>query len=127
MKKTFQIFKDVAIARGGDETSTNSEKTSLTYQLKQDYAKCTGFFMTRANASVDLDQITMNLKIASNEILPSDTDASLFLFSENKSLAETIYDFSREDIPAKSSEVEISFDNPTSSVQTVNLYFVLEN
>ena len=53
-------------------------------------------------------------------------DLSLIAFKGEVSLGQTIYDFSKDEIPAKSSEFELILTNNTKTDQMFNLYFVLE-
>ena len=133
MKRSFQIFRNIT-AKGIDE-STDSETNkvtaggnivSLTDQLRQDFSKCVGVFVVPQSASTDLSGVTCSLKIAQNEILPDGFDLSLIAFKGEVSLGQTIYDFSKDEIPAKSSEFELILTNGTKTDQTFNLYFVLE-
>lgn len=117
MKRTYQIVKVTAA----------SGKTSIVEQLRQDYGRCTGFFVVPKDESTNLKRITVSLKIANNEVLPTDTDLMLFAFNEKKSVAETMYDFTRESIASRSAEAEIVFNNPTETAQSFNVYFQLEN
>lgn len=98
----------------------------MTDQLRQDFSKCTGVFVVPQSASTDLSGVTCSLKIAQNEILPDGFDLSLIAFKGEVSLGQTIYDFSKDEIPAKSSEFELILTNNTKTNQTFNLYFVLE-
>ncbi|MBE6339826.1 MAG: hypothetical protein E7069_03675 [Bacteroidales bacterium] len=133
MKRSFQIFRNI-IAKGIIE-STDSETNkvtaggnivSLTDQLRQDFTKCVGVFVVPQSASTDLSGVTCSLKIAQNEILPDGFDLSLIAFKGEVSLGQTIYDFSKDEIPAKSSEFEMILTNNTKTDQMFNLYFVLE-
>ena len=74
MKKTFQIVQ-VSVPAATSTDVINSK--TFTDQLRQDYAKCTGVFVTPRDASTDFSQVTASLKIAQNEILPLDFDLSL--------------------------------------------------
>lgn len=133
MKKSFQIFRNIT-AKGiveSTDSETNKVTTggnivSMTDQLRQDFSKCTGVFVVPQSASTDLSGVTCSLKIAQNEILPDGFDLSLIAFKGEVSLGQTIYDFSKDEIPAKSSEFELILNNNTKTNQTFNLYFVLE-
>lgn len=133
MKRSFQIFRNVTA--NGIVTNTDSETSAVTTggnivtvtdQLRQDFSKCTGVFVVPQSAATDLSGVTCSLKIAQNEILPDGFDLSLIAFKGDVSLGQTIYDFAKDDIPAKSSEFELVLTNSTSTSQTFNLYFVLE-
>ena len=133
MKRSFQIFRGV-VAKGivtSTDSETNATKAtgnivSLTDQLRQDFSKCVGVFVVPATAKTDLSGVTCSLKIAQNEILPDGFDLSLIVFKGEVSLHDTVYDFSKYDIPAKSSEFELILTNSTETDQEFNLYFVLE-
>lgn len=124
MKKSFQIWRQQTIpARIG---SIDGEKV-ISDQLKENYSKATGFFIVPFEADKkDLSDLTISLKIAGNEILPKGTDASIVTFNGNVALEKVIYDFSKENIAARSSEIEIVLTNKGASLD-VNLYVVLEN
>lgn len=124
MKKTFQIIR-IQVDGTIDTTTTNSK--TFTEQLRQDYAKCTGVFVTPKNANTDFSQITASLKIAQNEILPLDFDLSLIAFTGEVSLTEACYNFASDNIPARSSEMEFTVTNPTDKPIEFNLYLLLEN
>lgn len=133
MKRSFQIFRNIT-AKGiveSTDSETNKVTTggnivSLTDQLRQDFMKCVGVFVVPQSASTDLSGVTCSLKIAQNEILPDGFDLSLIAFKGEVSLGQTIYDFSKDEIPAKSSEFELILTNNTKTDQMFNLYFVLE-
>lgn len=124
MKKTFQIVK-VSVPAATSTDIINSK--TFTDQLRQDYAKCTGVFVTPRDASTDFSQVTASLKIAQNEILPLDFDLSLIAFTGEVSRQEATYDFAADNIPARSSELEFSVTNPTDKDIDFKLYLVLEN
>ena len=133
MKRSFQIFRGV-VAKGivmstdseTNVTTATGNIVSLTDQLRQDFSKCVGVFVVPATAKTDLSGVTCSLKIAQNEILPDGFDLSLIAFKGEVSLHDTVYDFSKDDIPAKSSEFELILTNNTETDQEFNLYFVLE-
>ena len=133
MKRSFQIFRNIT-AKGiveSTDSETNKVTTggnivSLTDQLRQDFMKCVGVFVVPQSASTDLSGVTCSLKIAQNEILPDGFDLSLIAFKGEVSLGQTIYDFSKDEIPAKSSEFELILTNNTKTDHMFNLYFVLE-
>ena len=124
MKKSFQIWRQQTIpARTG---GIDGEKV-ISDQLKENYAKATGFFIVPFAANQkDLSDLTISLKIAGNEILPKGTDASIVSFNGNVALDKVVYDFSKDNIPARSSEIEMVLTNKGASLD-VNLYVVLEN
>lgn len=133
MKKSFQIFRNITAKGIVESTDSETNKVtaggniiSMTDQLRQDFSKCTGVFVVPQSASTDLSGVTCSLKIAQNEILPDGFDLSLIAFKGEVSLGQTIYDFSKDEIPAKSSEFEIILTNNTKTDQMFNLYFVLE-
>ena len=45
----------------------------------------------------------------------------------NSALKDVIYDFTKDNIPAKSSDAELEFKNKSANALTFNFYFVLEN
>ncbi len=133
MKKSFQIFRNITAKGIVESTDSETNKVtaggniiSMTDQLRQDFSKCTGVFVVPQSASTDLSGVTCSLKIAQNEILPDGFDLSLIAFKGEVSLGQTIYDFSKDEIPAKSSEFELILTNNTKTDQMFNLYFVLE-
>lgn len=133
MKKSFQIFRNITAKGIVESTDSETNKVtaggniiSMTDQLRQDFAKCTGVFVVPQSANTDLSGVTCSLKIAQNEILPDGFDLSLIAFKGEVSLGQTIYDFSKDEIPAKSSEFELILTNNTKTDQMFNLYFVLE-
>ena len=133
MKKSFQIFRNISAKGIVESTDSETNKVtaggniiSMTDQLRQDFSKCTGVFVVPQSASTDLSGVTCSLKIAQNEILPDGFDLSLIAFKGEVSLGQTIYDFSKDEIPAKSSEFELILTNNTKTDQMFNLYFVLE-
>lgn len=133
MKKSFQIFRNITAKGIVESTDSETNKVtaggniiSMTDQLRQDFSKCTGVFVVPLSASTDLSGVTCSLKIAQNEILPDGFDLSLIAFKGEVSLGQTIYDFSKDEIPAKSSEFELILTNNTKTDQMFNLYFVLE-
>lgn len=133
MKRSFQIFRNITAKGIVESTDSETNKVtaggnivSLTDQLRQDFTKCVGVFVVPQSASTDLSGVTCSLKIAQNEILPDGFDLSLIAFKGEVSLGQTIYDFSKDEIPAKSSEFELILTNGTKTAQTFNLYFVLE-
>lgn len=133
MKRSFQIFRNITAKGIVESTDSETNKVtvggnivSLTDQLRQDFTKCVGVFVVPQSASTDLSGVTCSLKIAQNEILPDGFDLSLIAFKGEVSLGQTIYDFSKDEIPAKSSEFELILTNGTKTDQTFNLYFVLE-
>lgn len=133
MKRSFQIFRNITAKGIVESTDSETNKVtaggnivSLTDQLRQDFSKCVGVFVVPQSASTDLSGVTCSLKIAQNEILPDGFDLSLIAFKGEVSLGQTIYDFSKDEIPAKSSEFELILTNNTKTAQTFNLYFVLE-
>lgn len=118
MKKTFQIIRTSVPA---------NQSVSIIEQLRQDYSFTTGFFVVPTTENTSLQNVTVSLKIASNEILPAETDIALFAFNDRKSVAETLYDFRADNIPARSAEAEIILTNRTATEQRFNIYLSLEN
>ena len=117
MKKTLQIFRDITI-----ESNSESFKSE---QLKEGYSNCTGIFIVPISGS--LKNVTLSVKIAQYEVLPQGTDAVLIAFDGKNSLADSIYDFKQEGIPARSSEMDITIKNLSAESVKFNLYLVLEN
>ena len=121
MKKTFQIFKNITLPVSGGTLTFND-------RARQDYQKVTGFFITSES---DLKNVTLSLSIAQQEILPVGTGATLFLFDGSVSRQDVIYDFKADDIPARSSDIEIKFtytpkEKAAPSVK-LSVYLVVEN
>ncbi len=119
MKKTFQIERKLSIPARTSKI--------FNFQLKESYAKCTGFFLTPDAVGADLSNVELSLNIAQMEVLPSGADASLFAITSHVSREEATYKFAEENIPARSSDVQLTFNNKSHSTVTVNAYFVLEN
>jgi len=118
MKRSFQIQKVTVPA--------NSTKVVM-LQLRETYKRCTGVFAVPETAGVDLSPISLNCKIAQNEVLPTGTDLVFLTFNGNSALKDVIYDFTKDNIPAKSSDAELEFKNKSANALTFNFYFVLEN
>lgn len=119
MKKSFQIWQEIHIP-------ANSE-TTLSEQLKENFGKCTGAFIVPISATTNLSGVSLFLKIAQQEILPKGTSASLLTFNGNVELKNVIYDFSADNIPARSSEMDLTFTNKGTSEVVLDFYLVLEN
>lgn len=122
MKKSYQIIRDITV--------TGGKSTTITERLKEGYTRCVGAFVTPTTAATSFMQLTASLKIAQNEILPAGFDLSLIAFSGDVSMNECIFDFRKENIPARSSELEIVVKNNSSDAansQSFNLYLILEN
>ena len=119
MKKSYQIQRELTVA-------ANSTAT-FNFQLKENYARCTGFFLSPHLAKTDFSTITFSLNIAQMEVLPQGSDASLFALTDYISRSEATYDFTEEQIPAKSSDVQLVVTNNSDNEQKFNVYFVLEN
>lgn len=117
MKKTLQIFRGISISKESEQF--------ISEQLKEGYTNCTGIFIVPVSGS--LKNVTLSVKIAQYEVLPQGTDAILIAFDGQNPLSESIYDFKNEGIPARSSEMDISIQNTSSSDVKFNLYLVLEN
>lgn len=119
MKKTYQIERELVIAGG--------KKEIFNFQLKESYAHCVGFFLTASNVGTNFSKLTLGLNIAQQEILPIDTDAVLFAKNDYLGVNDVTYDFTKENIPSRSSDVQLTIENVGSSEQKVNAYFVLTN
>lgn len=127
MKKSYQIWRDVIIPRNDSSTGLPGEVV-ISEQLKENFAKATGFFIVPSNdLSKDLSGLTIFLKISQNEILPKGTDASIVSFNGNVAREQVVYDFSKENIPARSSDFELTLSNYDINAKKVNIYVVLEN
>lgn len=118
MKRSFQIQKVTVPA--------NSTKVEM-LQLRETYKRCTGIFVVPETANTDLSPISLTCKIAQNEILPQGTDIVFLTFNGNSALKDVVYDFAKDNIPAKSSDAELEFKNSSANALTFNFYFVLEN
>lgn len=149
MKKTFQIIrglsllhKDASTPWGSVAPVQNGEGNqavnvvSVNERLKDGYSKCTGVFVVPEKIGEKLSNVTITLKIAQQEVLPVGFALSLITYDGNSSLADTTYDFRQENIPARSSEAEITIECLTSlcgtqterkNAQLFDLYLVLEN
>lgn len=120
MKKTYQIEREITVM--GGETKT------INLQLKENYQKCIGFFLTPDKDGTDFSKLTVGLNIAQQEILPRSADAALFALTNYIGRADATYDFSEENIPARSSDVQLIFENrETKGYQRFNVYFILSN
>jgi hypothetical protein len=119
MRKTYQVERSVSVAAGA------AKQVNLT--MKENYSRVTGFFITPNTALTDMGQITIGLTIAQQEVLPKGCDASLFAITGYVSRGEATYDFREENIPARSSEAQLTIENNGETDQTFNVYFVLEN
>lgn len=121
MKKSYQIETVTIKAK---------EKTTLNYQLKENYAKCIGFFVTpNANgiSGTNFTNIQLSLNIAQMEILPHGTDAALFALTDYISREDATYYFREEGVPARSSDVQLEVSNSGDTDESFNIYFILEN
>ena len=114
MKKTLQKVKCSVPA--------NSTK-QFSGQLRQDFNLCTGVFFLDSN----YDTLTMRMMVAGHEIFPAGTNVALFDFNGNYPYKEAMYDLTKDMIPARSSEYQIDFANPTNEVMNVTVYFELAN
>lgn len=125
MKKSYQIWRGQEVPARADG---NDGELVISDQLKEQYAKATGFFIVPFAANKkDLSPLSLFLKIAGNEILPKGTDASIVTFNGNVERDKVVYDFSKDNIPARSSELELVLSNSSSEAIKVNIYVVLEN
>lgn len=114
MKKTFQIIT---------KTINAHSDLIINDKLRQDYQKCTGVFIVAG----DMSGVSMNLSVAQSEVLPKGTDCNLLRFNGNYSLKETAYDFSKENLPAKSCDINVVMKNTSTNNITFSLYLILEN
>ncbi len=119
MKQAFQIIKDIVTPTGGENAITYTER------LKEGYSKCIGVFITPISQDTDLSQVEISLKIAQQEIFPSGFDASLIAHTGFISMKDAMFDISNENIPAKSSELELVVSNNGTAAKTFSLYLVL--
>lgn len=119
MKSSFQIFRGVSVAAGSQTITTD--------RARQDYDRVTKIFIMPATATTDLSKMTIGLKIGNTEILPRDFDASLITYNGNVAREEVAYDFTQENIPAKSADIEIVCQNNGTAAQEFNIYLVVEN
>lgn len=122
MKKGLQIVRNIKISGGESQT--------INIQLKENYAKCTGVMLTPGANNTRFDLLTIGLIVAQHEVLPIGTDATLIAHHSNISRDEAKYDFTEENIPARSSDVELQVKHigkSTDVTQTFNVYFFLEN
>lgn len=119
MKKTYQIERDLFVG-------ANSSK-NFNFQLKETYAKCVGFFLVPRASGVNFANVQIGLNIAQQEILPINTDASLFAVNNYVARSDAEYNFEEENIPARSSEVQFSVKNDSNTAQYFHAYFILKN
>ncbi|MBE6341456.1 MAG: hypothetical protein E7069_12100 [Bacteroidales bacterium] len=119
MKKSYQIERGLVVP-------ANQTKV-YNFQLKENYAKCTGVFVVPFRGNTDFSQLTLGLNIAQTEVLPNGVDASLIALTDYISRADATYDFKEENIPAKSSDVQLTITNNGTTEQKFNMYFILEN
>lgn len=120
MKKTLQVLRDVEY--GPKYPAGNT----VTLTLRDNYARCTGFFIVPYENNADMNGVTFGLRIDNQEVLPDGCDASLFLKNNNISRGEATYDLSKENIPARSSNVELTVKSQRIH-GWFHIYFVLEN
>lgn len=119
MNKTFQIIKDI-------ETPMATDSKTITERLKEGYAKVTGIFVVPQTVNTDLTGVEVSLKIAQQEVLPAGFDLSLLAQTPYISMRDATLDISAEDIPARSSELELVVNRISSNVsRTFSLYVVL--
>lgn len=119
MQKSFQIIRNVTVNANND--------LIISDRMRQDYSRTTKVFIIPMDNTTDMSRITIGLKIANYEVLPSAFDASLITFDSNVSRDDVAYNFAEEQLPAKSAELEIQLHNYGSTSQTFNIYFVVEN
>lgn len=123
MKKIFQIERSLTVGMNATQV--------FNFQLKENYAKCTGVFLTKytngGSYGTDFSKLTLGLNIAQMEVLPIGTDASVIALTDYISRNDAAYDFREENIPAKSSDVQLTVTNVASYPQVFNAYFILEN
>ena len=122
MQKILQRFTIVIPA-----ADTNSAgEFSLREVLRDDYQKCTGVFIVK-EMNTDTGKIFCRLNIANIEILPKEVALMLIEYNGNFALKESIYNFEKDNIPARSSAVEMDFTNFIENEIKLSVYFVLEN
>lgn len=130
MKRTYQIIKDIAVKKADTSSISSGEANSVTTteRLKDGYARVAGlFFVSHANTN-DLAGVHVSLKIAQQEVLPTGFDASLITFSTNIAQADCTLDLSKENIPARSSELEVTVEKTTATTdRAFDIYVILEN
>lgn len=128
MKKTFQIIKNISVPyKPSDSSETTSNTVTTTERLKDGYSRVTGVMIVSHAQTNDLAGVHVSLKIAQQEVLPTGFDASLITYSPDVSMAEIILDISKENIPAKSSELELTIERTSYTTERIfDLYLVLE-
>ncbi len=119
MKKTFQIIREITV-------NAKSTKT-VREQLLADYETATGVLIVPQNPQTDMSPISLSCKIAQKEVLPQGTDAVLLAYNGNCARTDCMYDFKKDEIPARSSSAELIFSNSSNAPITFNFYFQLEN
>jgi hypothetical protein len=115
MKKILQII---------DFVVQGNTTVSVTARLRNEYERCTGFFLLSA---FDTSNLTLDMKIASREIIPAGTNAQIFQFFATSPVKDVTYDLSDDSVPARSSNVEVYFNNAGGTAVGGQLYFILEN
>lgn len=119
MKKTLQVERNITLNPG--------EQKIINIRLKDEYAKCTGFFLSPSSAGTNFSAIDLGLSIAQKDLLPIECDALLFAMTDSVGRDEATYDFSEENIPAKSSTAQLTAKNRSDRAVSFNAYFVLSN
>lgn len=122
MKKGLQLVRSIKVSGG--------ENKIINIQLKENFKKCTGVLLTAGTNTTRFNLLTVGLTVAQHEVLPIGTDAILIAHHNNISRDEAKYDFTEENIPARSSDVELQVKHigkSTDPAQTFNVYFFLEN
>lgn len=102
-------------------------KKTISERLKNDYKYATGFFFYDSSFGYYSDQALFSLKIGGNEIIPADSDVSLFCFNGQFSRNETLWDFTEERVAAASSLLECEIENKADQDLELTLYVLLKN
>ena len=119
MKKTFQIIRDITVEAHATKT--------VREQMLADYERATGVMIVPQNKETDMSPVSLSCKISQKEVLPQGTDAVLITYNGNCSRKECMYEFAKDEIPARSSNAELIFSNTSNSPITFSFYFQLEN
>lgn len=129
MNKTYQIIRGIEVptsATSKYDTGVMNTK-STTERVKDGYSRVTGLFFVSHAKTNDLAGVSVGLKIAQQEVLPLGFDASLITFSPDVSRSDCLLDLSAENIPARSSELEITVELTNDTVaRSFDVYLVLE-
>ncbi len=116
MNKTYQII-ETALAAG--------EVKTVSLPLRNDYEYATGiFFHMRSGVATGT---SVRVRIADDEVLPKGSDVTLFTIMPTFSRGETLWDFTKDNVKARSNQLTIEFDNTKGEAKTIATYVLLKN